>query len=391
MPSGLPGDGYIYNGVTQGAEDWAKTMANGKIADSIVKTNPEMLNALGMDPDQFAGMSAASKTATVTGYFQAQGAKQQAAKTAAMLQDYASQAQERSSIANWRSAQANRATQQDSEDAATGQAVQRFWNAPPVSAVAGYPGGATDPTAQMMSATDPGAASAGAAPSYQDRMAYAMNAPGLGGRSALNLAKVLQTGGYGGSTAPVTTPGPYPGVSLVTDPRGGGVHVVTDPSLGVQPLTDPTTGDIVPGGYVTRGGVRFAPTQKQPDDSLVESRNQAALTSWHKRFDPVQTQLEYAQGKVSDPNAAPADVKKYTPMVQTLTKQRDAIIGERPKLESLAGGNTKLDASARGNTKLSGGSAAPKIAQPATQEEFDALPSGAQFVNPSDGKILTKK
>lgn len=36
-------------------------------------------------------------------------------------------------------------------------------------------------------------------------------------------------------------------------------------------------------------------------------------------------------------------------------------------------------------------SAAPAIAQPKTQAEFDALPSGAKYINPKDGKTYTKK
>lgn len=36
-------------------------------------------------------------------------------------------------------------------------------------------------------------------------------------------------------------------------------------------------------------------------------------------------------------------------------------------------------------------SVAPAIAQPKTQAEFDALPSGAKYINPKDGKTYTKK
>lgn len=35
--------------------------------------------------------------------------------------------------------------------------------------------------------------------------------------------------------------------------------------------------------------------------------------------------------------------------------------------------------------------AAPTLAQPKTQAEFDALPSGAKYINPKDGKTYTKK
>jgi hypothetical protein len=46
---------------------------NGKIADAIVKTNPDILNGLGMHPEEFAGLSAQDKSDKIQGVFQAQG------------------------------------------------------------------------------------------------------------------------------------------------------------------------------------------------------------------------------------------------------------------------------------------------------------------------------
>lgn len=46
---------------------------NGKIADTIVKANPQILQSMGMAPEEFEGLSAEDKSAKVQGVFEAQG------------------------------------------------------------------------------------------------------------------------------------------------------------------------------------------------------------------------------------------------------------------------------------------------------------------------------
>lgn len=78
------GDQYLFKGLSdlgEGAQNlsdqFAKIYQNGKIADQIVKTNPEVLQSLGMTPEQFGAMSARDRSTAVTGFIQGQGVKQQ--------------------------------------------------------------------------------------------------------------------------------------------------------------------------------------------------------------------------------------------------------------------------------------------------------------------------
>lgn len=62
-------------GVSQGLDDITRTYQNGKIADSIVRVNPEILAGLQMSKEQFGGMSAADRSSAVTGAITSIGIK----------------------------------------------------------------------------------------------------------------------------------------------------------------------------------------------------------------------------------------------------------------------------------------------------------------------------
>lgn len=65
----------IPNGVTQGLDQISRDYQNGKIADSIVRVNPEMLSMLGMGKEQFGSLSAQDRSSAVTGAITSIGVK----------------------------------------------------------------------------------------------------------------------------------------------------------------------------------------------------------------------------------------------------------------------------------------------------------------------------
>ncbi len=67
----------LANGVGQGLDQFARDYQNGKIADSIVRVNPEMLQMLGMSKEQFGAQSAQDRTAAISGAITAMGIKRQ--------------------------------------------------------------------------------------------------------------------------------------------------------------------------------------------------------------------------------------------------------------------------------------------------------------------------
>lgn len=67
----------VPDGVTQGLDQIARMYQNGKIADSIVRVNPEMLQMLGMSKEQFGSMSSGDRSSTITGAITALGVKTQ--------------------------------------------------------------------------------------------------------------------------------------------------------------------------------------------------------------------------------------------------------------------------------------------------------------------------
>lgn len=105
------------------SEAWAALYENGKIADAIVKTNPEVLGALGMSPEQFKSLSAYDKTTRVTGYIKGQGVKE--ARESEQLKRQQSLAQ----IAEYESQTKSR-DRAATREAVTGQFIQNYFTAP---------------------------------------------------------------------------------------------------------------------------------------------------------------------------------------------------------------------------------------------------------------------
>lgn len=67
----------IPDGVSQGLDQISRQYANGKIADNIVRVNPEMLSMLNMSKEQFGSMSSSDRSSAITGAITALGVKSQ--------------------------------------------------------------------------------------------------------------------------------------------------------------------------------------------------------------------------------------------------------------------------------------------------------------------------
>jgi hypothetical protein len=63
----------LFAGYQKMREQKKREVDNGKIAESIVRSNPEFLQALGMHPDEFAGLSAKDKSNSVQGVLEGVG------------------------------------------------------------------------------------------------------------------------------------------------------------------------------------------------------------------------------------------------------------------------------------------------------------------------------
>lgn len=70
----------VPNGVKEGLDQISRTYANGKIADNIVRVNPEMLSMLQMGKEEFGSLSSADKSSAITGAITAIGLRQQQAQ-----------------------------------------------------------------------------------------------------------------------------------------------------------------------------------------------------------------------------------------------------------------------------------------------------------------------
>ncbi len=111
------------------------------------------------------------------------------------------------------------------------------------------------------------------------------------------------------------------------------------------------------------------------ENRLSQGRGLTSLFSKPKPFSEWVTQLAQKQQEDSFNEIRAEDLLANSEWVN---QQRQ--IWEQLNQGSLGGGG--------GQT---GGGVAPGPARITSQEQFDALPSGAMFVNPADGKVMRKK
>lgn len=157
-------------GVSDGLDQAARSYQNGKIADSIVRVNPEMLQMIGMDKNQFGGLSAGDKSSAITGAITAIGIKSRQAQ--AQAQAAQTQAQTENT-----QAQIALRKQQMADDAAVGDALKRFMSGPPPAGEGGA-APSRDALARIMP---------------KDRFKYAVQTSGLSGEGAVRFADVLKS------------------------------------------------------------------------------------------------------------------------------------------------------------------------------------------------------
>ncbi|MEY4951782.1 MAG: hypothetical protein RL299_206 [Pseudomonadota bacterium] len=148
-------------------------------------------------------------------------------------------------------------------------------------------------------------------------------------------------------------------------------------SAALRARTDPNARKTGGGGGGGRSGDpelgRLKAAQVSLDRSVASVDNQErALRSSIKDMSRTQRQ------------AAEEELKALGEQRRALTSQKSSLLDKIVKLESAAPSGAATP-SAAPTTALSG------VAAPKTQAEFDALPRGAKFVNPKDGKTYTKK
>lgn len=102
----------------------------------------------------------------------------------------------------------------------------------------------------------------------------------------------------------------------------------------------------------------------------------------NKTRDDLITSLRVKKTKARDAGASPAELQAIEDEITAARQSKGTgIPSAAPE------GATPAPVTTTGPAA----SAAPAIAQPKTQAEFDALPSGAKYINPKDGKTYTKK
>ena len=86
----------VPNAVNASIDAWDKINQNARVADMMVKANPDLVQRMGFQsPAQFSNLSAQDKIAATTGYIKQQGVQEMAAR----MQDWQAQAQQRTAQA----------------------------------------------------------------------------------------------------------------------------------------------------------------------------------------------------------------------------------------------------------------------------------------------------
>lgn len=185
----------LANGVSRGLDRYERSFQNGKIADNIVKVNPEMLQMLGMSKEQFGGLSAEDKTSAVTGTITALGVKRQQQEAQAQEQE--------------RAQQAGALKLRSDQDAAVAEAVRTYL---------------ANPQAKP-----------------RDRFNTAVQTPGLGGAGSLKLIEALKELNLVTGDGQAQVPAGF---------KPTRVHVAQDGTQSTEYAPDPASGvSQVPAGF----------------------------------------------------------------------------------------------------------------------------------------------
>jgi hypothetical protein len=172
---------------------------------------------------------------------------------------------------------------------------------------------------------------------------------GLPVRNQLEMAKTLRELAKADPEAADNAPSVVNlgGRQWAYSPKTGAFQIIPDSSGEGVPITDSETGEVVPGLVNVGGKVVRMPAQKNISGELMPVKDPVS-------GEPVPGFGMDATGKVHD-----------------LRSEVEKKLGDMGKPRAAAS---------------SSGPAAPK-----SQKEFDALPVGALFVNPKDGKTYRKK
>jgi hypothetical protein len=315
------GDQYLFQGLQglgQGAAknieehqaEKQRVLDNAKISDMVFKVNPELLQSLGMPPEDYQSLSARDRTNLAGGVLQAMGYKRGQADERRKADLAAAQ------IGSYRAstARSNYLTQEAQKDAA-GEEAFNSGLAILSSGALGL-GDVVDPTSNANIVNGLRAPPAGPTILGLNWMPRQINqndvlnvgaATGQLGRPGVdNLISTLgRNSAESRNRMPaVTTLG---GKQVVYSPEGGQFQILNPDMVGAadeaQPVTDATTGQVIGHNIRTPNGWKFqrltAPTQTRVPFEL-----QKALT------DPLTTIRTY-QRKLGQKDIKPAERQRY--------------------------------------------------------------------------------
>lgn len=250
---------------------------NGKIADAMVKANPNMLQGMGyQSPEQFMAQSARDKIAATTGYFKAQGAQEAMMKA----QDYQAQMQQRQ--------------QQVTDDQSVGEFLGNYGKAPDTMKDAN---GVDQPLTP------------------QQKFQWALqNTPNMSGRNIPraidSITKWQQANEADNANNPVQVDNTsIPNNAIVTRKRGSGFQVI--PTGGVQTqMVDDGNGGQVP----VIIGPKGQPQQLRGGSQLAPRDALTTYNANQKRMAEIAQQIKMAKndpdvGKLMDPDALQTELE----------------------------------------------------------------------------------
>ncbi len=300
-----PGYAALARGIQDRQEKEERDLKNGQIADSIVKTNPEFLEKMGLTETQFRSLAAPERSARVTGMMTGIGAQQERQRQAAQMQHYAALAAAEKSKTDYYQ-------QMMGQDKAEGQALNTFaQTASPGAEIQGppqlpqpAPGGALPGLGGSPMPVDEGAAAPGnmgppQALSWNERAARALATPGLGGRSGTKLMEEFSK--YSPkATTPQITELPDGSQAVLYN---GQMKVIPPKRPDVRDIVHPATGEVL-GRMIgdSAGKETFHPMSQfgLPADTKIRKMKD-------EDGDPVKNSYEYFDGKKWRPYHPPAE------------------------------------------------------------------------------------
>ena len=300
---------------------------NGKIADSIVKTNPEILEHLGMSDTQFYGQSAKDKAASIQGVLEGVGYKKATADIKKQMMDLNLLSEKYNAFKKDQAAEAGFAddlrTRLDgaSEPEPGGNIDSEGGGAAPVMSTGGGK----------------------AMPSDQELFTMALKR-GVNLRSGLDLARALKAVGAKeftpGSIMPTSNPDYDYGVASASGagtflPKGG--RGSAGRSATQEALDEARTRDL----------------QEKPDREFVGSQ----MSGLNKRMEEINKQLDAERLKMPSLDATGSKYQQAQERVLYLSKERSRVqkaqdaLRNRSRQEASGGGDGGVDWAEAGRIK----------------------------------------